>query len=309
MCRLCGREVCNECFEQVHELTEAPQNATLAEMSAFTTRRDKRTHANRFFLSCLTRTEHSASDFSPVTRFVGPELDRTIQEMQEILCEDSAGENARDSLESNMDTPRDGDSSTLCSDTNDDLPQSQVAPNGGVRTSLQPQPTPQGRPEPSTGITYTAYCTSGSDGFPDPLLSPVYDDYIPSNALERITSIPTYPLQIIPTDLYEAPKLSSSSSRAPSPSFASLWRLGLPLLVKGLLKRFKIQWNPQYFIDRYGDHPCFIIESQTEVNKMVNVAQFFGQFGQYKDRTECWKLKVCVPFYHVVAQFQFLLCA
>ena len=291
MCRLCGREVCNECFQQVRELTQAPQNATDAEMKAFTAKREKHAHANPFFLSCLRRNEHSMSDFTPVTRFIGAELDKTIQEMQEILDKESADENAPASRST---PPTDGLGSNISSDTNHHS-QSQTPPNGPIQAPPhQSQPTLLPRPEPpaiSTGTAYSAYCVSPSDVFPDPLASPVYDDYIPLNAPEHVTSIPTYPIQIIPADLYDPPRVSNSSS-TPSPAFASLWRLGLPLLVKGVLERFKIRWTPQYFIERYGTQPCLIIECQTEANSRVTVAQFFGQFGQYKDRKECWKLKV-----------------
>ena len=288
MCRLCGREVCNECFQQVRDLTQAPPNATPAELKAFTTKREKHAHANPFFLSCLKRNEHSMADFTPVTRFVGAELDKTIQEMQEILD--------KDPLASQITPPRNAAGSIIPSDTNRDHPQSLPPPLIGAVHALPPQPQPAllTRPEPpaiSTGIAYSMYRAFSADVFPDPIASPVYDDYIPSNAPQHVTSIPTYPIQVIPANLYDAPKISTSAT-APSPAFASLWRLGLPLLVKGVLDRFKIRWNPQYFIERYGAQSCLIIECQTEVNRRVHVAEFFEQFGQYKDRTECWKLKV-----------------
>ncbi|KIJ94800.1 hypothetical protein K443DRAFT_349147 [Laccaria amethystina LaAM-08-1] len=59
-------------------------------MNASTARRDKHAHANPFFLSCLKRNEHSVPGFTPVTRFVGVELDRTIQEMEEISASEIA---------------------------------------------------------------------------------------------------------------------------------------------------------------------------------------------------------------------------
>lgn len=297
MCRLCGREVCNECFQQVRDLTQPPQNPTPAEMKAFTSKREKHAHANPFFLSCLKRNEHSMPDFTPVTRFIGAELDKTIHEMQEILDKESADEYAPASQTT---PPTNATGSNVPSDTNRDHPQSLPPPIGAIHVPPpQPQPALVTRPEPpaiSSGTAYSVYCASPADVFPDPLASPVYDDYIPSNTPEHITSIPTYPIQVIPADLYDPPKVSTStSSTAPSPVFASLWRLGLPLLVKGVLERFKIRWNPQYFIERYGDQPCLIIECQTEVNRRVHVAEFFEQFGKYKDRTECWKLKVGSP--------------
>jgi lysine-specific demethylase 3 len=288
MCRLCGREVCNECFQQVRDLTQAPPNATPAELKAFNMKREKHAHANPFFLSCLKRNEHSMADFTPVTRFVGAELDKTIQEMEEILDKDATA--------SQTTPPMNVAGSIIPSDTNHVHPQPVPPPIGAQPP--QPQPALLTRPEPpaiSTGIAYSAYRASSADVFPDPIASPVYDDYIPSNAPQHVTSIPTYPIQVIPANLYDAPKVSTSTT-APSPAFASLWRLGLPLLVKGGFDRFKIRWNPQYFIERYGDQSCLIIECQTEVNRRVRVAEFFEQFGQYKDRTESWKMKVGSPF-------------
>ena len=303
LCRLCGREVCNECFQQVLDLTQVPQNASHAKMKAFTANREKFAHVNPFFLSCLKRNEHSMLDFIPVTRFVGAELDKTIQEMQAILDLEPVDEYVSASqTTSSMNAA----GFNIPSNSSHDHPQSAPPPIGAIHGPRpQPHPALVTRPEPpaiSTGTAYSLYCAFPPDVFPDPLASPVYDDYIPSNVPEHITSIPTYPIQVIPADLYDPPKASTStSSTTPSPVFASLWRLGLPLLVKGVLERFKIGWNPQYFIERYGDQPSLSIECQTEVNRHVHVAQFFEQFGQYKGRTECWKLKVGSPSHFILS--------
>ncbi|KDQ65025.1 hypothetical protein JAAARDRAFT_28691 [Jaapia argillacea MUCL 33604] len=85
MCRVCGREACGECFEQVQELTSVPTGAPDAEVIALQAKREKHAHANPFFLSCTRRNEHSAGDFSPVSRFCGPELEQAIKEMEAIL--------------------------------------------------------------------------------------------------------------------------------------------------------------------------------------------------------------------------------
>ncbi|KAI6046475.1 hypothetical protein EDC04DRAFT_2627847 [Pisolithus marmoratus] len=85
MCRLCGREACAECFEQVKELTEDRPGATQAEIAALQARREKHAHTNPFFLSCTRRNEHVFKDFSPMTRFCQPELVEAIKEMEELL--------------------------------------------------------------------------------------------------------------------------------------------------------------------------------------------------------------------------------
>ena len=84
MCRLCGREACAECFEQVRILTDSSgaEDADVYELQA---RRDKHTRRNPFFLACTRRNEHQAKDFSPMTRFCKSELELVIKEMEELL--------------------------------------------------------------------------------------------------------------------------------------------------------------------------------------------------------------------------------
>ncbi|OBZ77031.1 hypothetical protein A0H81_03803 [Grifola frondosa] len=85
MCRLCGREACAECFEQVRELTVDRVGAPEAEIAALQARREKHAHINPFFLSCTRRNEHHAKDFSPMSRFCKAELTQAIDEMQAML--------------------------------------------------------------------------------------------------------------------------------------------------------------------------------------------------------------------------------
>ena len=85
MCRLCGREACAECFEQVRELTTDRVGAPEAEIAALQARREKHAHINPFFLSCTRRNEHQAKDFSPMSRFHRAELHQAIVEMEALL--------------------------------------------------------------------------------------------------------------------------------------------------------------------------------------------------------------------------------
>jgi lysine-specific demethylase 3 len=77
--------------------------------------------------------------------------------------------------------------------------------------------------------------------------------------------------------------------------FRPLWAKGEPLVVTGLLPKFKIKWTPEYFIEKYQSQSCLILECQTDVNKRITVGEFFSWFGKYNGRTECWKLKVRPP--------------
>ena len=74
--------------------------------------------------------------------------------------------------------------------------------------------------------------------------------------------------------------------------FRSHWMKGEPLVVNDVLSKFRIEWTPEYFIEKYGGQNCLIIECQTEENKRTSVAEFFKDFGKYEGRKSCWKLKV-----------------
>ena len=272
MCRVCGREVCHECFIQVKELTSEPPSATQAELAALQGKREKHAHSNPFFLSCNKRTEHAAAAFTPVTRFWNEELEKAIDEMEEILKRVDIG--GGEDVENNERNERERKE----------------------RYSYDPYSSPLSSP-------------SNSDPADVGTAPVVYDSYRPSNLSPRVASIPVHRIQQIPASLYDpvpsrpsSPShFSYSSSASPPPSFSSLWTLGVPILVKDVLPRFKLTWTPEYFIQQYGDQSCLVIECQTDVNKRVSVRQFFEQFGKYEGRTQCWKLKVCVfDFIYIV---------
>ncbi|CAA7269026.1 unnamed protein product [Cyclocybe aegerita] len=246
MCRLCGREVCNECYQQVRELTEQPHNATPAELAALANRRERHAHANPFFLSCTKRNEHGVVEFTPVTRFVRSELEKAIKNMEKILQSEKA----------------------------DDTPASVAAG--------------------TTPLMYSQLLSHPSMPFPDPLITPVFDDFIVSNLTDANKRVPTLQAQVISAAMFD-PRPPNSSSTTPATSFASLWQQGKPLLVKDCQSRFKLRWDPEYFIQKYGDQGCLIVECQTDVNRRVTIRDFFSDFGKYEGRTECWKLKDWPP--------------
>lgn len=256
MCRLCGRELCHECFSTVKELTHEPSGASLSDKQRIHRMREKHVNANPFFLSCLKRNEHGFSDFTPVSRFQNLELDQAINEMEKILEDEQASHNSP-----NLSSP-----------------------------SAQP-----------TTMAYSEYLETSPSSFPQPLTTPVIDDYTPANLGKHITSVPVYRAQTIPASLYDPP--ASSSPHTPTLIFSELWSQGLPLLVKDVLPRFKLNWTPEYFQKQYGDSSCLIVECQTDVNRKVDVKDFFGWFGQYEDRQECWKLKVRLSHSFQVNEF------
>lgn len=291
MCRLCGREVCNECFQQVKTLTYRPPNPMPNELGMLAVKREKFTNANPFFLTCTKRNDHGVDDFTPVTRFVKAELDKSIKEMQEILDREAQKAQAYGISAPARRSSEDSERPAVDFPTSIEPTQSRSGEN---LSSVSP--TTPSQPNDGTHITANHDINSfnyNKEAFPDPLTSPVYDDYTPSNAPAHTTEIPIHRLQTIPASLYDPSILPSSTM---SPPFSDLWRKGLPLLVKSVLPRFKIKWNPRYFMERYGDQTCLVVECQTDTNKRVSVKEFFGWFGAYEERTECWKLKVLLLF-------------
>ena len=78
--------------------------------------------------------------------------------------------------------------------------------------------------------------------------------------------------------------------------FTKLWAMGKPLVVTGLLPRFKINWTPEHFIENYASKSCLVIQCQSDMNKRITVGDFFKDFGKYEGRKDCWKLKVIFAY-------------
>ena len=261
MCRVCGREVCHECFLQVKELTSEPPSATQAELAALQGKREKHAHSNPFFLSCNKRTEHGAAAFTPVTRFWDDELKKAIEDMEDILGRVGGGADVENN-ERNGRYRYDPNSSPLSSPPDSDPADVSAIP-----------------------VVYDSYRPSNLSSRVAAI--PVHNiQQIPASLFDPVPSPPSSPSHFN--------YLSSSSSSASVPSFSSLWIHGVPIMVKDVLPRFKLTWTPEYFIQQYGDQSCLVIECQTDTNKRISVRDFFEQFGKYEGRTECWKLKVCV---------------
>jgi lysine-specific demethylase 3 len=246
MCRLCGRETCAECFDQVKDLTVDRPGAGPAEILALQARREKHAHSNPFFLSCTRRNEHQAKDFSPLSRFCKSELEQAIEEMKRLIQEP-----ATPPAEANGGT--NGGYTQQFRAPNLDNP---LIPWSGMAHFFKP-PIPDSIPPTSTNPSY-----------------------IPPNLSHTILSIPNRPIA------------QYTESVLTPEAFPKIWSLGQPLVVTNLLSKFNIQWTPEYFVEKYGEQSCLIIECQTEMNKRITVGDFFGHFGKYQERTECWKLKV-----------------
>ena len=89
------------------------------------------------------------------------------------------------------------------------------------------------------------------------------------------------------------PTVTFSDSALTEGAFRKVWAEGYPLVVNGVLEKFHIKWTPEYFIEKYGDHSCAIVDCVTEVKREVTVGWFFALFGKYSERDDSrvWKLK------------------
>jgi lysine-specific demethylase 3 len=101
-------------------------------------------------------------------------------------------------------------------------------------------------------------------------------------------------LPSFPTRVFQDGELSEDA-------FRSLWALGDPLVIDGLLPKLKLPWSPEWFIAVHGKEACKIVDCQTEEMADTRVADFFSMFGKYGPDRKRWKLKVrniCVQGVH-----------
>lgn len=98
MCRQCGREVCDDCFNVIVQLTSEPvafPQIRFVPEPYFETSgsaQDTFPKRRRTFLACIKSTEHSVTLFNPVTRFYAEDLEITIKEMGTILGKNAASD-------------------------------------------------------------------------------------------------------------------------------------------------------------------------------------------------------------------------
>lgn len=276
MCRLCGREACAECFQQVSELTTERPDAPQAEIAALQAKREKHAHVNPFFLSCTRRNEHRASDFSPMSRFSKEELTEAIAEMEALLAEPEPSANGH-AAEASAPEP------TAATET--------TAEEG-------PAPAPAQPTNSSPDVPTDAPALSLGAPSPDPDTKPVAELSADSASAPEPSSFASAPAGSVPQDPFATGSLPTHTPRVFTDAeltdelFASVWAKGEPLVVTDLLAKFQLPWTPEYFSQKYGTQTCLILECQTDQNKRVSVGEFFSWFGKYEGRRDCWKLKV-----------------
>ncbi|KAG0639785.1 hypothetical protein HOY80DRAFT_904476 [Tuber brumale] len=63
--------------------------------------------------------------------------------------------------------------------------------------------------------------------------------------------------------------------------FQTLWKKGgIPLVIKGLRKKFTLPWDPEFFIEMYGGKPCAITDCGTGQVGVSTVGDFFREFSK-----------------------------
>ncbi|KIP09215.1 hypothetical protein PHLGIDRAFT_343879 [Phlebiopsis gigantea 11061_1 CR5-6] len=279
MCRLCGREACAECYQQVSELTTEHPDAPQAEIAALQAKREKHAHVNPFFLSCTRRNEHRASDFSPMSRFSKDELSEAIAEMETLLAQPATDGDvvivAKEPAEASppVESPADKQSAT---DSESD-------------GSSQATQRPAGAPSSPLSVS-----DAESDKKPIAEVAAVEGTKAPEPS--SFASAPTAGASALDSASIPAHEpLVFADSELTDEVFAKVWAKGEPLVVTDVMSKFRIPWTPEYFSQKYGTQTCLILECQSDQNKRVSVGEFFSWFGKYEGRRDCWKLKDWPP--------------
>ncbi|KAF3942276.1 hypothetical protein ABW19_dt0203847 [Dactylella cylindrospora] len=96
-------------------------------------------------------------------------------------------------------------------------------------------------------------------------------------------------------DLF-APVYEFSADSFDEEDFKYIWGLhGRPIIIKDCLDRFKLQWSPEYFINKHGEEDCTLIQTCPPFERYKDtVGNFFEAFGKVHD-IEALKLKDWPP--------------
>lgn len=330
MCRLCGREACADCYAKLYSI---PPNTTPT--IAPKDRRDperrlvacvpRESHSyqqffpiSRFAESELRSAVEGMSAILDEDKHAGPSRERTPAR---AIPENPTPPEANNSL-ANLDllaavvaahphlpdtkfSPEPSEAKPLTSSPPTPVPDQSI-------TKLLPIPAPPsiGDSIPLVKVENThdievATTSSTSEHVSSPLL-PISPSTSASELSQTLKSkspaLSTKP--IISEDDHNShntapfhPTVTFSDSTLTEETFRQVWVEGRPLVVKGVLDKFHIKWTPQYFIEKYGDHGCTVVDCVTEIRREVTVGWFFGLFGKYgeRDDSRVWKLKDWPP--------------
>jgi hypothetical protein len=93
------------------------------------------------------------------------------------------------------------------------------------------------------------------------------------------------------------PFIKTSVKAITEENFKELWGLGQPIVLTDCLKRFKVSWTPNYFIKKYRNVGCLLVNCLSDKTLQSTVGKFFQQFLS-PDTKQPLKLKVPPPLHH-----------
>lgn len=204
---------------------------------------------------------HWPSEFIPISRFEAREIAETIDEMETVI--------------------RDLDSDAM-SEVQDDSDSSRIVELAApvMQSTSQIEGDGKAADLPSQQLQNLSIDQASSSLT---LLSEVATTLI---------SAPTIPA---PKDAPHYQPRHFTDEELTEDVFRPLWAHGDPIVVTGLLEKFKIPWTPEYFRREYERTECHIVECQSDVRtkpRGIFVSEFFEMFGKYDNRDGVWKLKV-----------------
>ncbi|TFY68723.1 hypothetical protein EVG20_g3448 [Dentipellis fragilis] len=273
MCTQCGQECCSDCFDEVRRLTN-PTWSAIGRNSE--TNPEKLSISSKpGFLSCSRGSKHRGQNFLAVSRFRKEELLSAVEEMEDLVKVPEA---------------------------------TKELPVNAPRPPLSPLIIPAPAPLEDNATTSQPVCFEGARESPPSPLSPLPDDNMDNDLPPQPQPQPQKPVEPaaadpatddIPSEITQV----FSDSELTEDIFREAWRQGYPLVVTDQLSKFAIGWTPEYFIEKYGEQECSIVECQTNETKQTTVGEFFKQFKTREGRTGCWKLKDWPPSMDFKAAF------
>jgi hypothetical protein len=74
------------------------------------------------------------------------------------------------------------------------------------------------------------------------------------------------------------PFIKTSVKDITEENFKELWGLGQPIVLTDCLERFKVSWTPGYFIKKYRNVECLLVNCLSDKTLQSTVGKFFQQF-------------------------------
>lgn len=249
LCGACGKEFCHNCFS----VLQSAETGTVVSLNVQT---------HKACGSALSRLTHSSQQFFPVSRFQEGDLERYIDEMENLLARSKMPE---------------------------DFPHLKLLAIIQSRDQIKQQKDSQLKEAEIVLSDLKKRHEQAVHSIADQVESPIQSNFSILGPMESLVP----PVNLDPTGLESLYFPEFLYSELDDDLFRFLWKDGSTIVVTGLQERLSTQWTPEYFIENYGDQHCFLTDCDTERQQPSTVAEFFQQFGQYEGRNDqILKLKV-----------------